>query len=89
MTSLGMGVSWGLAGFRIGRSPAGSLWVSFTVPGTGISFFKYIGSQSHQAAAQQQQAVPAQTPAPVLPQSPPLAMTHNQRILDQIRRSKP
>ena len=88
-TSRGMGLSWGIAGFRIGRSPAGSLWVSFTVPGTGISFFKYLGPQSQQAAAQQQQPVSALAPAPALPQNPPIAMTPNQRILDEIHRSKP
>lgn len=88
MTSRGMGVSWGIAGFRIGKSPTGSIWVSFTIPGTGISFFKYLSSQGQQAAPQQQPSIPAQSSAPAL-QHAPNTMTANERILDEIRRSKP
>jgi hypothetical protein len=88
MTSRGVGVSWGLAGFRIGRSPTGSLWVSFTIPGTGISFFKYLSLQGVLSAPQQQQpSVPA--PPPALPQAPNPPLTANQRVLEEIRRAKP
>ncbi len=89
MTSRGLGVSWGIAGLRVGKSPTGSLWVSFTVPGTGISFFKYVSSQSSQAPQ------PSQPPAPASQQiSPPqqaanTPLTENQRIVERLRKRKP
>lgn len=85
MTSNGMGVSWGLAGLRIGRSPTGSLWVSASIPGTGISFFKYLSPKAPQATQQQSaiQAPPSPPPATSIP------ITANQRILEDIRRKKP
>jgi hypothetical protein len=46
LTAHGMGISWGIGGLRVGRSPTGSLWVSFTIPGTGIGFIKYLSSQA-------------------------------------------
>jgi len=86
VTSRGVGVSWGLAGFRLGRSPSGALWASFTVPGTGISFFKYLSSEK------QSLPLPPQTPS--IPQSVPPAQLgppppSNQWILDEMKRSKP
>jgi hypothetical protein len=87
MTAHGVGVSWGLAGFRIGRSPTGSLWVSFTVPGTGISFFRYLSPESFSPTPQQQPSVPA--PPPALPHGPNPPLTANQRILEEIRRTTP
>ncbi|MBI5791662.1 MAG: DUF4236 domain-containing protein [Rhodocyclales bacterium] len=89
ITPRGMGVSWGFAGFRVGKSPTGSLWVSFTIPGTGISFFKYLAPQTSQTAQQQQPSIPAKSPAPALPQSKNSVMTANERVLEEIRRSKP
>ena len=88
ITSSGVGVSWGFAGFRIGRSPTGSLWISYTVPGTGISFFRYLSSQGLPPTPQRQQpSIPA--PPPSLPQAPNPPLTANQRILEEIRRTKP
>lgn len=81
MTSNGMGVSWGLAGLRIGRSPTGSLWVSASIPGTGISFFKYLSPKAPQATQQQ--------PVIQAPLASSIPMTANQRILEDIRRKKP
>ena len=95
MTSRGMGASWGLAGLRIGRSPTGSFWVSFTIPGTGISFFKYLSTRGHQNSPVSQ-PIPAALshpqrtrPAPTF--TPPAAgqLTANQRIVDEIMRKKP
>ena len=85
MSARGMGVSWGLAGFRIGRSPTGSLWVSFTVPGTGVSFFKYLPLKS----SQRHSSVTPQPPTQALPHAPSAPLTANQRVLEEIHRSKP
>lgn len=89
MTARGMGVSWGIAGFRIGRAPTGSLWASFTIPGTGISFFKYLSPKSKLAGTSQQPLIPVQAPLSTqLPHSSGTPMTHNQRVLDEIHSSK-
>jgi hypothetical protein len=83
-----MGISWGIAGFRVGRAPTGSLWVSFTIPGTGISFLKHLTRQSQQAA-QQQPLIKPQSPVTLsLPTSPIVTKTPNQRVLDEIRQVK-
>jgi len=90
MTSRGMGVSWGLAGFRIGRSPGGAIWVSFSIPGTGISFFKKLPNRGNLAqqplppVAQQSQI---STPSPP-PQPSVNPLTANQKVLEEIKRSK-
>jgi hypothetical protein len=36
----GVGWSWGIPGFRIGKSADGSTWVSVGIPGTGLYFTK-------------------------------------------------
>jgi len=36
----GVGWSWGIPGFRIGRGADGAGWVSIGIPGTGIYFTK-------------------------------------------------
>ena len=41
----GVGYIWGVPGFRVGRSPSGRKWVSLGLPGTGLSFFKYISKE--------------------------------------------
>ena len=41
----GVGYSWGIPGLRVGRSPSGRKWLSIGLPGTGLSFFKYISKQ--------------------------------------------
>lgn len=88
MTARGVGVSWGFGGVRVGISPAGPLWVSFTIPGTGIGFFKYLSSGAPAPAAPP--PIQNQPPAPVLPaQAPSGPTTANQKILAKIRRSKP
>jgi hypothetical protein len=89
MTSRGMGVSWGIAGFRVGRAPTGSLWVSFTIPGTGISFFKKLTRQSQQAVQQQPLTRPQSPVTLSLPNSSIVTKTPNQRVLDEIRQFKP
>jgi hypothetical protein len=38
----GLGWSWGIPGFRYGVSPLGQRYVSFSIPGTGMYWIKYL-----------------------------------------------
>jgi len=38
----GVGMSWGIPGFRIGVSPTGRKYLSIGIPGTGLYFLKYL-----------------------------------------------
>jgi hypothetical protein len=40
----GVGWSWGIPGLRIGESPSGTRYISVGIPGTGLYFYKPIGS---------------------------------------------
>lgn len=42
LTKGGWGHSWGIPGFRIGRSPNGRKYISVGIPGTGLYYFKYL-----------------------------------------------
>jgi hypothetical protein len=83
LTGHGVGVSWGFGGFRIGRSPTGSVWILISIPGTGLSFFRYLSPKGAFPSVQQPTVPPAQ------PNLPNPTLTANQRVLDEIRRSKP
>ena len=39
----GVGASGGAGGVRVGASPGGRRWLSFTLLGTGLSFLTYLG----------------------------------------------
>jgi hypothetical protein len=39
----GVGYSWGIPGFRIGKSASGNWWISVGIPGTGLSFYRVLG----------------------------------------------
>lgn len=41
----GVGMSWGIPGFRIGVSPTGRKYLSIGIPGTGLYFLKYLSSE--------------------------------------------
>jgi hypothetical protein len=87
----GIGVSWGFAGFRFGRSPNGSRWISYTIPLTGISFFRYINQRASATSPNSKASSQALTAAvitqpPVSTQSTPL--TANQRVLEKIKDTK-
>lgn len=43
----GVGVSWGIPGFRFGVSPSGRKYFSIGIPGTGLYFIKYLDSKSN------------------------------------------
>jgi hypothetical protein len=89
VSSRGVGWSVGLSFLRFGIGPYGGRYISVSVPGTGISFVKYLGrSQSQPVAAINLQ--PGTQCA--LPQQGGLGMaplTKNQQIVDAIRRKQP
>jgi len=43
----GVGISWGIPGFRFGISPSGRKFLSIGIPGTGLYFIKYFDSKSN------------------------------------------
>jgi len=42
LTKNGIGVSWGIPGFRFGYSPSGTPFISIGIPGTGLYWIKYL-----------------------------------------------
>jgi hypothetical protein len=58
----GVGMSWGIPGFRVGVSANGRKYITLGIPGTGIYFTKYFNqqqqSQSNQPTQQQQTTQP-------------------------------
>ena len=83
ITSNGLGFSYGIAGIRVGRSPTGNFWVSFSIPGTGISFIKYLGANNSQTAL----PATSTTPSANLQNNSPL--TPNQKLLEKMKNIKP
>lgn len=49
----GVGMSWGIPGFRIGVSPTGRKYLSIGIPGTGLYFLKYLSGKKHLPHGQQ------------------------------------
>lgn len=41
----GVGMSWGIPGFRIGVSPTGRKYLSIGIPGIGLYFLKYLSGE--------------------------------------------
>jgi Protein of unknown function (DUF4236) len=91
ITSHGLGVSWGIGGMRVGRAPTGAYWVSLTIPGTGISFFKYLTFRKDASLFNEQ--ISQGLSSDILnipPQQPPQEnLTQNERILEHIKQIKP
>lgn len=85
----GLGFSYGFAGLRIGRSPSGNFWISLTVPGTGISFFKYIGSNQSTGLTNKQQTASIQNQISTANQPVASSQTNNQRLLEKMKNIKP
>jgi hypothetical protein len=81
----GYGYSWGMRGFRIGRSSYGNWWVSISLP-FGIRFTKRLGknllSQTNTTAKKI-----TESHDPV--DAPPTTATSNQKILARIKKIKP
>lgn len=42
LSKRGVGWSWGIPGLRYGVSPSGQRYVSFSIPGTGLYWIKYL-----------------------------------------------
>jgi hypothetical protein len=49
----GVGMSWGIPGFRIGVSPTGRKYLSIGVPGTGLYFLKYLSNEQQKTIKMQ------------------------------------
>ena len=56
----GVGMSWGIPGFRIGVSPTGRKYLSIGIPGTGLYFLKYL-SIKRTLSNEQQKTIQKQT----------------------------
>lgn len=94
----GMGMSWGVPGIRIGRSPSGRFWLSLSIPGTGISIIKDLrlprraaGAPSRslpvpQAAPQPQSSI-SQSAASGRANPSPSSLTPNQQLLEKIKKT--
>lgn len=48
----GLGWSWGIPGFRVGKGSTGSLWFSVGFPGTGVYFIKKLGKFTRRGTPQ-------------------------------------
>jgi hypothetical protein len=89
------GVSWGLPGFRIGKSQYGTWWVSVRLP-LGFRITKRLGRQRDPAGSLLPPNSISTTPlpAPFVPVALPAqqakqVQTSNQKILEQMRHRKP
>ena len=51
----GVGMSWGISGFRVGVSASGRRYITLGIPGTGIYFTKYFNLQKQSQSNQQTQ----------------------------------
>jgi len=47
MARRGIGWSWGIPGFRVGKSAYGTIWISIGIPGTGLYFTRVLGSANN------------------------------------------
>jgi len=63
----GVGMSWGIPGFRVGVSANGRKYITLGIPGTGIYFTKYFNQQQFQNN-QQTQNQQQQNPKPTIQQ---------------------
>ena len=81
-SSQGLGVSWGIGGVRLGRSPTGRYWVSLSIPGTGIGFFQYLDKNKQQLPVHKTPLNSSTTPSST-------SLTNNQRLLVEIKKTKP
>lgn len=89
ISQTGLGFSYGFAGLRIGRSPSGNCWISLTVPGTGISFFKYFSSNQSTGLTNQLHTISNQNQIPSSNQPVASSKTNNQRFLEKMKNIKP
>lgn len=58
----GVGMSWGIPGFRVGVSANGRKYITIGIPGTGIYFTKYFNQQQQSQSNQPTQQPTIQQP---------------------------
>lgn len=87
ITPNGLGMSWGLGGIRLGISPTGACWISVSIPGTGVSYLKYISNPRKTATLDQIQTKTTQ-PDDAKSDLVNSNTSFNQNILEQIKKSK-
>src|SRR4051812_36093886 len=85
------GVSWGVGGFRVGRSQYGTWWISLSLP-FGVRISRRLGRERAPSAGLEGKATPPATEAQL--QNPPREeasnpKTHNQQVLEAIHRKRP
>jgi hypothetical protein len=85
----GLGFSYGYGGLRIGRSPSGGLWVSATIPGTGISFFKSLSRNTNSQTIAQPVPIQHQPINSTTSGQPVSLQTPNQLLLEKMKKLKP
>jgi len=83
----GVGFSYGFAGLRFGRSPAGNFWVSITIPGTGISFIKYLRTKNNLASLPPVNSSPNVSNQSSIQKN--TTQSVNQKLLEKMKRIKP
>lgn len=53
----GLGMSWGISGFRVGVSANGRKYITLGIPGTGFYFTKYFTRQTQNNQQSQQNTI--------------------------------
>lgn len=53
----GVGMSWGISGFRFGVSANGRKYITIGIPGTGLYFTKYLSNQKSNSIEQPPQTI--------------------------------
>jgi hypothetical protein len=84
LKDLGVGVSWGFGGVRIGRSGYGSWWISVGIPRTGIRFSKVIYRPIRTNSSNTLASGGSSLPVPPGAVSAPI--TSNQEIVQEMER---
>jgi hypothetical protein len=89
LKDLGVGMSWGFGGIRIGRSGSGTWWISVGIPRTGIRMSKvfYRQRRSFSPANSSLSSTASATP-PAISAGTNAPVTPNQEILREMERLK-
>jgi hypothetical protein len=64
LSKRGIGYSWGIPGFRYGVGADGRRHMTFSIPGTGISWVKYLGRNALISAPPMPPQLPPPPPNP-------------------------
>ena len=74
----GIGFSWGILPFRIGMTPSGDRYLSFTIPHTGLSWVKFFRKKAPRGVTPTVSGGRPASPAPNrAAQSPQTARTNS------------